>query len=232
MYFLIGVCIFIVFVVGCYIFIKIKIRMLLNKTGFSGMNLKDIIEQARLEDENTPKSISGIERIILRQIKKDFPDLNINQLKRDSEKVIVDCFNAIEDKNSTGLKGKLKSFVEDMIRDYKDKDVHFNEISFHNTVVSDYKKEGGIVTLVFVSAFQYYLVVDGKDKKVQDRAKVEYIYVFDESKVNTSQNVLGIHCPNCGSPITSLGEKKCSYCGSAVKELFGKVFVCNDIVRY
>lgn len=232
MFFLIGVCIFIVFVVGCYFFIKIKIRMILNRTGFSGMNLKDVIEQARLEDENTPKSISGMERIYLRQIKKDFPDLNINQLKRKSEKVILDCYNAIEDKNSTGLKGKLKGFVEDMIRDYKDKDVHFNEITFHNTVISDYKKEGGIVTLVFTSAFQYYLIIDGKDKKVQDRIKVEYIYVFDEEKITSSQKVLGIHCPNCGSPITTLGEKKCSYCGGAVKELFGKVFSCNDIVRY
>ena len=232
MFFLIGVCVFIVFVIGSYFFIKFKIRHTLNQFGFSNMDLKDVIEQARLEDENTPKSISGIERIILRQIKKDFPDLNINQLKRDSEKVIVDCFNSIEDKNSTVLKGKFKTFVEDMIRDYKDKDVHFNEITFHNTVISDYKKDGGIVTLVFVSAFQYYLVVDGKGKKVQDRAKVEYIYVFDESKVTTSQNVVGIHCPNCGSPITNLGEKKCSYCGSAVLEVFSKVFICNDIVRY
>ena len=232
MYFLIGVCIFIVFVIGCYLFIKIKIRSILNKTGFSGMNLRDVIEQARLEDETTPKSLASMERIQLRQIKKDFPDLNINQMKRRSEKVILDCFNAIEDKNSSGMKGKLKSFVEDMIRDYKETEVHFNEISFHNTVISDYKKDEGIVTLTFSSSFQYYLVVDGNDKKVQDRAKVEFIYVIDEEKVSHSQNVLGIHCPNCGSPITTLGEKKCSYCGSAVLELFGKVFVCNDIVRY
>ena len=232
MAFLIGVCIFIFFVVICYIFIKIKIRSILNKTGFSGMNLKDVIEEARLEDENTPKSLASMERIYLRQIRKDFPDLNINQLKRKSEKVILDCYNAVEDKNSNELKGKIKSFVEDMIRDYRGGDVHFNEISFHNTVISDYKKENGVATLVFSTAFQYYLIVNGKDKKVQDRAKIEYIYVIDENQVSASQKVLGIHCPNCGSPITTLGEKTCSYCGSAVRELFGKVFVCNDIVRY
>lgn len=232
MWFLIGVAVFILFLVFAYWFIKFKIRRILDNFGFTGMNLKDVIEQARLEDENTPKSISGMERIYLRQIKKDFPDLNINQLKRKSEKVILDCYNAIEDKNSTGLKGKLKGFVEDMIRDYKGKDVHFNEITFHNTVVSDYRKENGICTIKFSSAFQYYLVVDGNSKKVQDRVKTEFIYIIDENKVPASKKVLGIHCPNCGSPIKNLGEKKCDYCGGAVRELFGKVFICNDIVRY
>ena len=32
------------------------------------------------------------------------------------------------------------------------------------------------------------------------------------------------------SPITDLGEKKCSYCGARVVELIKRVFVCNDIV--
>lgn len=232
MYFLIGVCVLILFVAFCYFFIKFKVRSILNKTGFSGMNLKDVIEEARLEDENTPKSLASMESIYLRQIRKDFPDLNINQLKRSSEKVILDCFNAIEDKNSTGLKGKIKSFADDLIRDYKDKDVHFNNITFHNTVVSEYKKDKGIATIVFSSAFQYYLEVDGKDKKIQDRAKVEFIYIINELEVAAKENVLGIHCPNCGSPITTLGEKKCSYCGSAVIEIYSKVFTCNNILRY
>lgn len=232
MFFLIGVCVFIVFVIGSYFFIKFKIRHTLNQFGFSNMDLSDVIEQARLEDENTPKSLASMESVLLRQIKKDFPDLNINQLKRKTEKVILDCFNAIEDKDSSGLKGKIKSFVEDLIRDYQDEEVHFNEISFHNTVVSDYKTDGTVATLKFSSAFQYYLEQDGHSKKVQDRVKVEFIYVIDENKLRKEQNVVGIHCPNCGSPITTLGEKKCSYCGSAVLEVFSKVFTCNDIVRY
>ena len=232
MAFLIGICILIIFIVFCYFFVKFKVRSVLNKAGFSGMNLKDVIDEARLEDEVTPKSLASMDRIYLRQINEDFPDLNINQLRRSSEKVILDCFNAVEDKNSTGLKGKIKSFADDLIRDYKDKNVHFNNFSFHNTVVSDYKKDKGIATIVFSSAFQYYLEVDGESKRVQDRAKVEYIYIINELEVPISKSVLGIHCPNCGSPITTLGEKKCSYCGSAVVEIYSKVFTCNNILRY
>lgn len=232
MFFLIGVCVFIFFVISCYFFIKIKIRRILRKTGFSGMNLRDVIEQARLEDEDMPKSLASMEKILLRQITKDFPDLNINQLKKKSEKVILDCYNGIEDKDSSNLKGKLKSYVEDLIRDYHDQEIHFNEIKFHNTVVSDYKKENGVASVEFSSAFQYYIEIDGRSKKVQDRVKTEFIYIIDENEISSNKKVLGIHCPNCGSPIKTLGEKKCSYCGSVVLELFSRVFTCNDIVRY
>ena len=232
MWFLIGVGILIVFIVLCYLFIKFKIRRMLNNFGFSGMDLDDVIKQAQLEDEELPKSLANMEKIYLRQIKKDFPDLNINQLKRKAEKVIIDCYNGIEDKDASKLKGKCKSFVEDLIRDYENQNVHFNEIRFHNTVISEYKKEKGICTIVFSSAFQYYLILDDKSKKVQDRVKTEFIYIIDENEVPINKKVLGIHCPNCGSPIKNLGEKKCSYCGSVVRELFGKIFTCNDIVRY
>ena len=80
--------------------------------------------------------------------------------------------------------------------------------------------------------FEYILLKNGESKKIQDRVKTEFIYVIDISKVDLEKKVLGINCPNCGSPITSLGLKKCSYCGSIIKELFSKIFTCNDIVRY
>ena len=52
------------------------------------------------------------------------------------------------------------------------------------------------------------------------------------NEVDADLKVLGIHCPNCGSPITSLGQKNCSYCGQLILEFIGRVFTCNDIVRY
>ena len=232
MFFLIGVIIFIVFIVFCYLYVKIRLRNILDKAGFIGMNLKDVIEEARLQDQNEPKSLSSMDSIYLEQIRKDFPTLNVNELKRESEKVILDCFNSVEKHDSSKLKGKIKSFVEDMINDYKDKDVSFDQFKFHNTVLSSYKKDKGMATVYFSSSFEYYLNINGNSVKTQDRAKVEFIYIIDENEVEASHKVLGIHCPNCGSPITSLGEKSCSYCGSAVLELIKKVFTCNDIKRY
>lgn len=230
--FLIGVIILIVFCVFAYFYFRHRIRRILDKFGFAGMNLKEVIDEAKLEDQEVPKSLSSMDSIYLEQIKKDFPDININELKRQSEKILLDVYEGVEKKDSSMFKGKIKSFVDSMIGDYKNKDVSFQNMKIHNTVVSSYKKEGGVVTIYFASSFQYQLNVDGKSVKTQDRAKTEFIYVYDIHEVEAEKKILGIHCPNCGSPITSLGQKSCGYCGQAILEFIGRVFTCDDVVRY
>lgn len=232
MYFLVGVILFIIFVIGLIIYIKIKTRNILDKAGFVGMNIKDIIEEARLEDQESPKSLSSMDSIYLANIRRDFPNLNVNELKSKAEKIILDSYNGVELKNSTGLKGKVKSFVDDMINDYKTKSVKFDNFKFHNTVVSKYLNDKGVATITFGSSYEYMLNIDGKSVKTQDRARVEFIYIIDIDEVPTDLKAFGINCPNCGSPIKNMGDKSCSYCGSAIQEVYGHVFTCNNIVRY
>ena len=232
MAFLLGVIVLIVFLVFVYFYFRIRIRRMLDKFGFAGMNLKQVIDEAKLEDQEVPKSLSSMDSVYLEQIKKDFPDIHINELKREAERIILDAFRGVEKKDSSMFKGKIKSFVDSMISDYTGKSVSFDSMRIHNTVVSSYKKDGGIATIYFATSFEYQLNVDGKSTKTQDRAKTEFIYVYDMNEVDKDKKVLGIHCPNCGSPITSLGQKGCSYCGQAILEFIGRVFTCNDIVRY
>ena len=216
MYFLIGVILLILFIIVLYIIIMFKIRRFFNKNGFSDMNLKNIVEEARIEDQEVPKSLASMDRIYLKQIQKDFPELHINELKRESEEILLQCFSAIEKKNFSNLKGKIRSFCENFSHDYDNQDIHFKNLKIHNTVVSNYGCDEGVATIYFSSSFEYFLDINGISKKVQDRVKTEFIYVMDASKISKDISIIGIHCPNCGSPVTSLGEKKCSYCGSAV----------------
>lgn len=232
MFFLIGVIVLIVFIVSLILYFRYKIRNFLNKAGFSGVNIADVIEEAKIEDQELPKSLSSMDSIYLTNIKKDFPDLNINELKAESERIILDVYNAIEKKNSSGLKGKIKSFTNDLINDYNSKNVKFNNLKFHKTVVSKYSNTNGIATITFGSSFEYYLNIDGKETKVQDRVKTEFIYVIDIDKVSAEKKVLGINCPNCGGPIKSLGDLQCSYCGTGLKNIYRHSFTCNNIVRY
>lgn len=232
MWFLIGVIVLIVFILGTYIYIKIRVRHVLDEAGYVGQSLWDIIREARLRHQMEPKSLTSMDSIYLSQVKEDFPSININELKRQSEEVILNCFNAVEKKSSKGFKGKIKSFVDDMINDYEGKSVKFNEFKIHKTVLAKYKKEKGTATLYFASSFEYILNVDGKCEKVQDRARTEFIYIIDESLIGHKQNAIDFHCPNCNSPITNLGEKKCKYCGTAIVEVVGRIFGCDNIVRY
>ena len=114
-----------------------------------------------------------------------------------------------------------------------DGNVSYDSFKIHKTVVSRYDKLDGIATIYFGSSFEYYMKKDnGIRKKVQDRVKVEFIYVYDIDKVDFDNKLLGLNCPNCGSPIKSLGTKSCSYCGTGIVDVVNKVWNCNDIVRY
>ena len=54
----------------------------------------------------------------------------------------------------------------------------------------------------------------------QTRFNTDLIYIQDREIVEKeSDRALGINCPNCGAPISSLGAKFCEYCGTAIVEL-------------
>lgn len=226
--FLIGVIVLIIFVVFCYIFIKRKLN------NYFGGSLMEIVKQARIEDEELPKSLSSMDSIYLEQIQTDFPDININELKRMSEKVILDTFLAVEKGDVSDIKNsKIKSAILNIISSNGNKRVRYSDFKFHNTVVSKYSKKNGVATIYFASSFQYILREnDEVIRKVQDRARVEFIYIIDVNDVAVNMKALGINCPNCGSPINTLGDKRCSYCGSAIVDVVKKVWTCSDMVRY
>ncbi len=231
--FLIGVIILILFIVVAFFYIRNYFRKLANKY-LGTTNVKEILEQAQIEDEELPKSLSSMDSLYLEQIKRDFPELNINELKRSCEKEILLVYRAIENKNSTGIKNAhIKAFVDKEISELGNESVKYNDFKIHRTVVSKYEKSAGVATIYFATAFQYiYVKSDGNRKKVQNRVRSEYIYVIDASKVDNSKKNLGINCPNCGAPIRDLGKKRCSYCNSYTFDIVNKCWVCNDLELY
>lgn len=222
MWFLLGVLILISFIIFVYIYLKNKVKEIL------GSDLKDIIKQARLEDEELPKSVSNMDSIYMDGLLKDFPEININEIKRLAETNILDILNAVELNNTDKLKGKMKVLAQTKIEDNKDKKINYDNIKFHKTVLSKYQRNKEIATIIIGCSFEYML----NDKKVQDRAKVEFVYIIDEQEIDPNQKLIGLNCPNCGSPIKTLGNKYCSYCKTGIKDLVKKSWTCNDVTFY
>lgn len=222
MWFLLGVLILIGFVVFTYLFIKNKLKEMF------GQDISGIIKQARIEDEMLPKSLSSMDSIYMPLLQEDFPEVNINEIKRMAEKNILDILHAVETKDANKLKGKMKKIAEAKIEDNKKKNITFDNIKIHNTVLSKYQRNKVIATITIGSSFEYIL----SDKKVQDRAKVEFIYIIDELQLEPNQNLVGLNCPNCGAPIKTLGNKYCSYCQTGIKDIVKKTWVCNDVTFY
>lgn len=214
--------------------IKSKFSRFLMKY-FGTSDLSKAIEISEIENSETPKSISSMEPLLVNRIKNDFPDLNINELKSMAERSIIDCLNAIESKELSKKfeTEKVNSWVNSCINDIKDKNVHFDSIKFHRSAISRYEKKDGIVTMYINSSLEYYYGENGKrTKKIQDRFRLEFIYVIDSSKVVLGKKGLGLNCPNCGAIIKNLGHKTCDYCGSYVKDIVKRTWYLNNIERF
>jgi len=96
-----------------------------------------------------------------------------------------------------------------------------------------YENNNKVATIYFSSSLQYIYNKDNeRPKKIQDRFKLEFIYVVDAESVPPSQKVLGLNCPNCNSPIKSLKDKSCQYCQTPIIDIAKRVWSCNDIINY
>ncbi len=216
------------------IFISKKVRTFL-ETFFGTSDIKEVVENSEKSAQETHKSISSMETIYKDKIKRDFPDLNLNELKSMAEANLLNSLDTIESKNIDNLKNKnekVVSFVENKISDLGDKSVVIDNIKIHKTVLNKYDVNDTIATIELSSSLEYfYKLGSSTGKKVQTRYKTQFIYVIDSVKLGDVK-VLGINCPNCGAPIKKLGHKHCEYCNTAIIDLVKKVWILNNMKEY
>jgi hypothetical protein len=231
---LILIAIFLAIIVLLIIYIKSVVGGFLEKY-FGTRDLKEAIEKSEIESENTPKSLSSMETLSLSSLRKDFPELNINEIKSMAENAITNYLRAIEKKKIEDLNSyndNIKNMVLSKIEDLGDNKVSYEDIKYHKTVINRYEKSKSIATLYMASALEYYRKDDKIRKKIQDRFLVEIIYIIDPTEVDEDKKLLGLNCPNCGAPITTLGEKYCRYCDTGIKDLVKRTWVVNNIKEY
>lgn len=216
-----------------------KIKRFTERTyGISNLEqLEGLIELSEIEEANTPKSITGMESIYLPKIEKDFPELNINELKRISEKFIIEYLESCDSNKIISdikyMSDKVITLFKTKIEDTKQNDIHFDSIKVHRTVLGSYEKKEGKATIIFNSSLEYFITgTDGVRKKVQDRIKTEFIYIIDNKKVGNVKKSVGLNCPNCGAPIKKVGHKTCDYCGAGVVDIVKKNWILNNLTQY
>lgn len=197
-------------------------------------DLKQAIQLSEIENQNTPKSLSGMESVALPLIEKDFPDLNINELKRQTETSILNYLDSLESKEYKNIQNaseNVKTYIANRINDLLEQDkIKYDSIKIHRTIVKKYEKKDGIATIYFQTALEYmYKKNDSNFKKIQDRFETEYIYIIDADKIGVKGKEIGLNCPNCGAPIKSIGNKTCQYCGSGVVDVVKYTWYLNNI---
>lgn len=200
---------------------------------FGTQDIKEAINKSNIEARNNPRQVYGMDSVVGPLLKKDFPDLNINEIKAMAENAIYKVFESIENKKIEKLdfsSDRVTAYIESYIQDNKDNVVKYDSIKMHKTVLNKYNNDSGVATIHLQTAFEYLFEINDKGlKKVQDRLQTEFIYIIDEKKINDSIKTLGINCPNCGAPIRTKSIGKCEYCGSGIIEEVKHAWILNNI---
>ena len=218
--------IFIIIVIIVFIIIGVSKSVGINdlKTIFGvAKNAKQIAE----EDAYRQKNVSGITKLLEPEILRDFPDFNKNLLYSIAESNLRKIFSAIENKSLAGIEKdeelililpKLKEKIED-IKERK-VEIKYDDIVFHENAIKKYEKVKGMATVTISTTLEYYYKNSDKKEnlcnniKRQTRYTCEFVYIYDETKLEKKNNIIVINCPNCGAPLRNLELGECEYCSS------------------
>lgn len=188
----------------------------------------------------TPKSVSGMTRLLTPQVQRDFPDFSWEEFKHRAENMLVSALLAISEENTERLgeiSSEIRQQVENRIRDNQAAGIRetYREIKIHQTEMADYRKENGTCTLTIQSAVEYYCDRNRRgqeseraQRKTQTKYNLELLYIQD-ARAAGGGTAVGTTCPNCGAPVTNLGAMFCEYCGSAVTPVNIKVWSLHKL---
>ncbi len=206
-------------------------------------NLSETMHTLKLEDSKRARSASGMTKVLLPTIRRDFPEFNENRLYNMTEESLRVIFRALTEKRTDELTKVplLKDNITMMLDDMKRSDIAhiYRDIVFHDFAIKDYHRADGVATITVSVSLEYYyrktkneaILIDDKYKR-QTRYACEFIYVYNESLVKDYEKVLATNCPNCGAVIKSLGHKYCEYCGTAIKEVNLKAWAFSSYKEY
>lgn len=216
-------------------YIRNKMREV-SRTLFGTSDISKAAKQMKQEYATTPKSVSAMTSLLLPKIVSDFPDFQYDEMKDRTENVLTSYLRAIGTRNpsllqdgNTELKNQLENHIQMLsVRNLQE---HFEQIRLHRTEISSYRKSEGRCIITFQSALECYHYVTStenpsaiqegsREYKYQTKYNTTLIYIQDRNLVeNELDHALGVNCPNCGAPISSLGAKICKYCDTPIIEI-------------
>jgi hypothetical protein len=189
-----------------------------------------------------PKSLSGMDAVYGPQVARDFPELNLDELKIRAERLVFTTLEAIGSENFDNLSERSELYNSQLtsyLAGLQSVGEHefFAEIKIHRIVLADYRKAAGTCRLAFEMAIEAdysrldsggQLVTGGQGVR-QFTGLIEALYIQDLKHTDRpSLNALAFNCPNCGAPVTEIGSRQCNYCSAAIEPLNNRVWTFCD----
>ena len=219
------------------------IKKKIERISMQAFGTKSIVEGMNRQADilaETPKSVSGMTRIFEPQITRDFPEFHLEQYKNKVENLLIAALRAVTEMNSALLpedvSEELRSQVENQIAANQAAGTTevYSKVQVYQTEISNYEKRDGKCVITFQSAVGHChykekngaLIEGDKERRRQTKYNIEVMYIQDE-KLAKIDNAVGTTCPNCGAPVTKIGNMYCEYCGLAVTPVNLKVWTLH-----
>jgi len=193
-----------------------------------------------------PRSVSGLDSILIPRIARDFPTLNIDEMKNVAKRLLRATLESLESgkiKDLVNASETYRSKLRQMISDREEREIEttYENVIVHRVVISDYKKSAGSCRISFQIPFRAAYkeinregaVIAGTDEHdSQLRCTMTMVYVQDIDQLPSGeQTAVTTNCPNCGAPLTELGSSSCRYCGSPVEPIHIRVWQFDDFLQ-
>ncbi len=130
-FFLGGMLVVTIAIIALVVFVSSKVSKVkrevknISKMAFGTEDIVKGFQNAERESQQTPKSLSGMDSIILPRIKKDFPEFNVDVAKQD-------------------VRRELKNHLKNK-----------QSVKIHNVVIKDYKKHDFESVIVMQASAEY-----------------------------------------------------------------------------
>ena len=189
-----------------------------------------------------PKSLSGMDAVYGPQVARDFPELNLDELKKRAERLAYTTLEAISSENfdilserSELYNARLTSYLAGL-QSVGDRE-QFSDIEIQRIVLADYQKKAGTCRLGFELAIAAVYsrigpdgrVVAGSQGAMPFKGTIDALYIQDPSLVGKPELMaLAYNCPNCGAPVDTIGSRQCRYCASPIEPLNIRVWTFSD----
>lgn len=206
---------------------------------FGGLSLKEVAEKGRYEDENVPRSVSSMTSLLLPRITADFPDFSWTEWRPRVQNAVRGALLAESEGNEALLSpfagGDMREALRLALSSAKadGEKARFRDITVYRTEITAYTRTGDACVISTQTSVGLYawreregeVVVGSRDSRRQTKYNLDLVYVREaQSAAAEAAGGTVLHCPNCGAPVTDLGEKSCRYCGSAVIEIHDRLW--------
>lgn len=189
------------------------------RVGRKAEGLIDQIKLAEVRAETTPRSLAGMDSVLLPQIMKDFPEYNPSVI---ADRVKADAmlyYVSAKEGRLMYTDGVSAAFRESVVLP----EGVAGGIGVHRVALADYDRRSRDKVITYQASAKYE---DAEGKTHQTRLNLKYIAAYDDDFTN---DIRVIKCPNCGAPVPAWGDKVCRYCGAALHTQVGLCWVLNEI---